>query len=281
MAAGQKPDRVEPQGVGLLNFLSSCRKALAAWRRRLVPASAETGLPPHGLPDLEGTSLVDFFQTYLKSQPLDIYYATHATRYSHTIERCEAALRGARQLLELGGHSFIGTFARDALGASLTEYGDDLRFPFKLPDSDFDVVLALEVLEHIKDSPLRDDSMEWISHFNFSGLQNVFTETFRVLKPGGLFLITTPNATSVDVLFKVVSAGHPHIFEPHVRELAPAEVFRLGAEARFELATFETFFSWTLAPEDFRRNALAYIEAAGFNPAHRGDDAYFEFRKPT
>jgi SAM-dependent methyltransferase len=225
-------------------------------------------------------SILDLFQAHLKSQALDEYYKTHITRFLHTVDRCGEALRHARQLLELGDQSIIGAFARDALGASLTEYPDDLRFPFKLPDNHFDVVLALEVLEHIKDSPLREDSIEWIGHFNFTGLQNVFAETSRVLKPGGLFVITTPNATSVDVLFKVLSGGHPHMFEPHVRELAPADVFRLGADFHFELVKFDTFFSWGLAPQEFRANALAYIQAAGFSPAHRGDDSYFEFRKP-
>jgi SAM-dependent methyltransferase len=163
----------------------------------------------------------------------------------------------------------------------LTEYQRDLRLPFELPANRFDIVLALEVLEHIKDSPVHDAQTGSIAGFNFSGLNNVFAETRRVLKPGGLFIITTPNATSVDVLFKVVSGGHPHMHEPHVRELAPAEVFKLASDHGFERVKFDTFFAWTVASEEFRRGAFAYIEAAGFRTADRGDDSYFEFRKPN
>src|SRR3954470_10330777 len=237
-------------------------------------------LPPDPLPPETG-EILELFYRYVKSQPPDDYLGVHALRFHHTLARCGPILRNTGRLLELGGQSIIGSFARDALRVSMMEYREDLRLPFKLPDNQFDVVLAFEVLEHIKDSPLRDTDIGWIGHFNFSGLQNVFAETFRVLKPGGLFIITTPNATSVDVLFKVMSGGHPHMHEPHVRELAPAEVFKLATDHSFERVKFDTFFAWTVASEEFRRGAFGYIEAAGFSPADRGDDSYFEFRKPN
>jgi SAM-dependent methyltransferase len=244
--------------------------------QNVPPASPPNPLPP------ATTEILELFDQHIKSQPPDDYVGVHALRFRHTLVRCGTILRNTRELLELGGQGVIGTFARDAFGASLNEYREDLRLPFKLPDNQFDAVLALEVLEHIKDSPLHDKTdIAEIAGFNFSGLHNLFAETFRVLKPGGLFIITTPNATSVDVLFKVLSAGHPHMHEPHVRELAPAEVFKLAADHRFERVKFDTFFAWTVASEEFRRGALAYIEAAGFNTRDRGDDSYFEFRKPN
>src|SRR5262245_42342174 len=74
--------------------------------------------------------VLDLFEKHVKSQPLDEYHRVHITRFNHTLERCGAILQGSQRLLELGGHSMIGTFTRDVLGASLTEYSDDLRFPF-------------------------------------------------------------------------------------------------------------------------------------------------------
>ncbi|MEJ0075817.1 MAG: methyltransferase domain-containing protein [Alphaproteobacteria bacterium] len=240
----------------------------------IPPASSET-LPP------STAELLELFYRHIKSQPADDYIGVHALRFRHTLVRCGTILRNAGQLLELGGQSIIGSFARDVLGVPMIEYHEDLRFPFKLPDNQFDVVLALEVLEHIKDNPVHDASTGSIAGFNFSGLNNLFAETRRVLKPGGLFIITTPNATSVDVLFKVLSGGHPHMHEPHVRELAPAEVFKLAVDNGLERVRFDTFFAWTVASEEFRRGALTYIKSAGFSAMDRGDDSYFEFRKPS
>jgi SAM-dependent methyltransferase len=48
-----------------------------------------------------------------------------------------------------------------------------------LPDAAFDCVTAVEVLEHVEDD------------------QGFVAEVFRVLRPGGLFLMTTPNGDSV------------------------------------------------------------------------------------
>jgi SAM-dependent methyltransferase len=223
--------------------------------------------------------VVDQFVQWEGSKQGDLYTRSHALRFRHTLERCGDKLVRSQNILELGGQSQIGAFAHEVFGIPLVEYAEDLRLPFKLPNLSFDIVLALEVLEHIKDNPARDTDIGRIAYFNFSGLQNIFAETFRVLKPGGSFFITTPNAISVDVLFKVAQGQHPHIFEPHVREFAPPEIMKLAADYGFKLVEFDTFFSWTVASDGFRQRALRFIDAEGFSTQHRGDDAYYEFLK--
>src|SRR3954452_12366617 len=109
-----------------------------------IPPAPEP-LPP------ETRDILELFYQYIKSQPPDDYLGVHALRFHHTLARCGPILRNTGRLLELGGQSIIGSFARDPLRGSMMGYQEDLRLPFKLPDNQFDVVLAFEVLEHIKD----------------------------------------------------------------------------------------------------------------------------------
>ena len=49
-----------------------------------------------------------------------------------------------------------------------------------LPDAGFDIIVSVEVLEHVEED------------------ERFVSEVFRVLKPGGIFLMTTPNGDWVE-----------------------------------------------------------------------------------
>ena len=67
----------------------------------------------------------------------------------------------------------------EASGPSLDgipiDYGVDLRQPLPYDDASFDVLLLVEVIEHLENHRL------------------ALTELARILKPGGLLILTTPN----------------------------------------------------------------------------------------
>ena len=98
--------------------------------------------------------------------------------------------------------------------------------PYPFEDETFDVVLLTEVLEHLRDYPAR-----------------VVSEARRLLKPGGLLLITTPNAAAIqrraDLLvgrsvYTPLSdwiGGLPHA--RHAREYTVAELRTLVTHAGF------------------------------------------------
>jgi 2-polyprenyl-3-methyl-5-hydroxy-6-metoxy-1,4-benzoquinol methylase len=69
--------------------------------------------------------------------------------------------------------------------------------PLPFPERSFDVVLLTEVLEHLTYSPLP-----------------LFREVHRVLRPGGLLFITTPNPAGLGKLIRLVLGQNP--IEPHV-----------------------------------------------------------------
>lgn len=115
--------------------------------------------------------------------------------------------------------------------------------PFPFPDDHFDVVLCMEVLEHLCYSP---------SH--------MLAESHRVLAPGGLFFLTVPNFLNVKRLVNM-ALGRPTeypysgygVYGRHAREFAPGEVRRLFEACHYrvlDLATanvWPTFKGWDAA----------------------------------
>ena len=82
------------------------------------------------------------------------------------------------QILRSRGFVLRGTNF-EASGPSLDgipiDYGVDLRQPLPYDDASFDVLLLVEVIEHLENHRL------------------ALTELARILKPGGLLIMTTPN----------------------------------------------------------------------------------------
>jgi SAM-dependent methyltransferase len=77
----------------------------------------------------------------------------------------------------------------------------DLNRPLPFPDEGFDLVLAVEILEHLE-SP-----------------RAFLREIFRVLRPGGLAVVSTPNITSLPSRVLFLATGCFDLFVPTKRRL--------------------------------------------------------------
>lgn len=94
------------------------------------------------------------------------------------------------------------------------------RQPLPYPDSCFDLVTCVETIEHLE---------------NFRAL---FREIHRVLRPGGVVIITTPNILNLRSRLRFLSFGFYNMFGPlHIRKqdnfdtrghIAPTSWFYLG-----------------------------------------------------
>lgn len=97
----------------------------------------------------------------------------------------------------------------------MTCSAEDLAFP----DSCFDVALCSDVIEHLRRP------------------ERCLAEMFRVLKPGGIAILTTPNESSrVKALAKALRRGAPSSIEGdevHISTKGFREWRRLAAEAGF------------------------------------------------
>lgn len=82
----------------------------------------------------------------------------------------------------------------------------DLAEPLPYDDATFDGVVSIEVLEHL------------------DGHERLFREVRRVLKPGGVFLFTTPNVMSIKSRLSFLWTGFTHSFYPlALGEVSPQE----------------------------------------------------------
>jgi SAM-dependent methyltransferase len=83
----------------------------------------------------------------------------------------------------------------DGPGVPIAEV-DLEREPLPYPDAEFDLVTCSEVVEHLE---------------NYRALVR---EAYRVTKPGGLLVLTTPNVLNVQSRMRYLAAGFPVLFGP-------------------------------------------------------------------
>lgn len=106
----------------------------------------------------------------------------------------------------------------------------DITDSLPYADEYFDIVVAVEVTEHVVDH------------------SRLFSEVFRILKPGGRFYVTTPNILSLKSRARFLSSGFFYSFqllEPtrrdglqHVASLSADQYDYLGRVAGFEPVSF-------------------------------------------
>lgn len=97
----------------------------------------------------------------------------------------------------------------------------DLNRPLESPDEAFDVIVSTEVIEHLENP------------------RAIFREFFRLLKPSGKLLVTTPNQASIRSLMSLLLDGHFVAFRD---DSYPAHVTAL-LRKDFERICLETGFS--------------------------------------
>lgn len=227
----------------------------------------------------EVKSRADLFLEYLAGEELTEYDHTHRLRLTETLKRMDSVIKPAQKIVELGGISRLATFLARNDAAEVSEYTNDLRFPLDMPNDTYDMVLMLEVLEHLNDRHRPESEISEIAMFTGSGAKSCMHEVHRILKPGGHLVLTTPNASSVDTLGKVLLKLHPFQYGPHVREYTPDEVIELARSCGLELISHSTIFAWNERPGVDRKQLLEIIVSLGFEASDRGDDAIFIFEK--
>jgi SAM-dependent methyltransferase len=204
-------------------------------------------------------------------------FSQHYLRYFLTLRSVMEHMPSVEKMsiLETGGASpILDFFSQNNETYTSTS---DLRVGIDAPTEAMDVVFSFEVLEHIKDQP--EKTFDEIVLFQNSGVKCFASEVTRVLKPGGLCFLSTPNPVSLLCFKRIIDGEPPAVFRPHVREYSRAEVESLFSG--LELVHYETFFAFFLVRKAARLRLIEAFERAGGNPAYAGDDHFFVFQKST
>ena len=126
----------------------------------------------------------------------------------------------------------------DNLNESVRWIAADLNDSIGIPNSVFDVIVAAEVIEHLENP--RALAREW----------------FRLLRPGGVVILSTPNNETWRSLLSLLFQGHYALFGPtsypaHITPLLRKDIERCLTEAGFNKISF-TFTNEGMVPKSGR-----------------------------
>jgi glycosyltransferase involved in cell wall biosynthesis/SAM-dependent methyltransferase len=212
----------------------------------------------------DSNQLAEYIRSWCHNRDDDaIYVESHLTRLVRTLEITPAGSPQDR-VLEMGAYmhitpalksklgygevrgSYLGQRGRTDVREVTSSSGDHFRCdvdlfnaerdPYPYDDGEFATVLCCELIEHLYDDPM-----------------HLMSEVNRIVRPGGHFVLSTPNVCSYRAVAAILLNYHPGFFHQyvkpdddgvvdprHAREFAPRDVQHLFEAAGFELVHLET-----------------------------------------
>jgi glycosyltransferase involved in cell wall biosynthesis/SAM-dependent methyltransferase len=245
-------------------------RSVAGWYAEFLEAVAEgcewerSGAAPAG--EIEATveaPAIDYLQGWAVNDESRRYLDTHQTRLVKTLEitppggACDRILEmGAYLQITPALHTKLGygevrgcyygtlgrvdhrvvTSAEGDTFACAIDHFDAEKDPFPYPDEHFTTIVCGELIEHLFEDPM-----------------HLMSEVNRILKPGGHFVVTTPNVAALRGISAILQGYHPGFFHAYIkpaesgevdarhnREYTPRELYRLLETSGFEVALLET-----------------------------------------
>lgn len=190
---------------------------------------------------LESNNLKEYIEKYAHSEYDKKYYARQKNRFEISIN-CIRHLFGQKRLdiLDLGGEShFLPMMLKERFDINVYHTGNlDLRKDFLTDKNDLcDIVLCTEVIEHLQET---EESYKIKHGLTFSSLDNLFKNVNRLLKKDGFFLITSPNPSSWNGLYNIITGLPTKIWNEHIHEYTILEIANSLLQNKFEIVKLQT-----------------------------------------
>lgn len=207
-------------------------------------------------------------------------FVTHRYRLYLSLKWLEDAIVGystranASRLdgVEMGGMTIVtDLLAQTFPQVNWQNTSGDVRYTWDNPNDSADLIVSMEVLEHLTDLP---DGIN--NGFYATGLKAALRESLRVLKAGGILFITTPNAASTFNLNKALAGIPAWFYPPHVREYTLAELKAFLEEIGFKIQRAQAVqcltVDYKLDYTSLFQTMLGSLVSANIND--RGDDLF-------
>jgi SAM-dependent methyltransferase len=213
--------------------------------------------------------------------PTQQMWLAHTHRLMLTEKWITESLRGFEgpvQALDLGVRDVASDYWQIKFPNVAWQNTDfNLRYPWKIAPGSFDLILCTELVEHLSDQHNEQSFNEGFYKLGFLAL---LRESFKALKPGGILLLTTPNAASLVHLRAVLNGTPPWFFIKHVREYTLPEIIELANRVGFTIIKKRAIHCMTdMNPSEYAFLFKILLEN-GYPVEDRGDDLFVMARKP-
>jgi glycosyltransferase involved in cell wall biosynthesis/SAM-dependent methyltransferase len=242
-------------------------RSVAGWYAEFAEAVAAgrawSRAVPEPAPVAEAPKL-EYLEAWAENDDSRQYLATHQTRLVKTLEITPPG-GPCDRILEMGAYLQITPALKTKLGygevrgcyygklgrvdhrvvesadgeqfACTIDHFDAEKDPFPYPDGHFTTVVCGELIEHLFEDPM-----------------HLMCEVNRILKPGGHFVVTTPNVAALRGISAILQGYHPGFFHAYIkpaaegaevdarhnREYTAREVHQLLENSGFDVVRLET-----------------------------------------